>query len=80
MPDIDKPKMSDSPEMQFFSVNEAALVLGVSRKAIQDWIETGVLPAFQLGTDEQLVRIRRQDLERFFREHGDLVENARRRR
>ena len=80
MPDIDKPKTFDSSESQFFSVNEAALVLGVSRRAIQDWIGSGVLSAFQLGTDEQLVRIRRQDLERFFREHGDLVEDARRRR
>ena len=64
-------------QSQFFSVNEAALVLDVSRKSILAWIAADLLPAYHLGQNEQVVRIRHYDLEHFIQEHSDLVADAR---
>ena len=77
MPQFNSNSSNAHLQAQFFSVNEAVIVLGVSRKSVQTWIDSGLLPAYRLGLNEQVVRIRCYDLEQFIKEHSDLVANAR---
>lgn len=77
MPQLNKPIGPGPPEAQFFSINEAALVLGVRRKFIKTWVAEGLLPALQVGFGDQIVRICRQDLDVFIQEHDDLLTAAR---
>ncbi|MBC8508613.1 MAG: helix-turn-helix domain-containing protein [Chloroflexi bacterium] len=51
--------------LQFFSVDEVAVILKVSKKMVQQWIQEGHLPAFRVGPQSRLLRIRYQDLEDF---------------
>lgn len=55
--------------MQFFSTAEVALILGVSRKVVLDWIRDGHLPAFRLGPTHRVIRIRKEDLDSFIAGH-----------
>jgi excisionase family DNA binding protein len=47
---------------QFYSISQAAALLGVSRVSIWRWIRSGRLPVMRLG--HRTARIRRDDLER----------------
>jgi len=58
--------------LQFFSVDEVAIILNVSKKMVQQWIHEGYLPAFKVGSQSRLLRIRYQDLENFVDEHTQL--------
>jgi excisionase family DNA binding protein len=49
-------------ERGYYTVSQAATLLGVSRVSIWRWISTGRIPASRLG--HRTVRIQRQDLER----------------
>jgi excisionase family DNA binding protein len=51
--------------LALFTVAEAAVILGVSRKLISQWIRDGALPAIRLGPGQRLLRIRQSDLEEF---------------
>jgi len=51
--------------LDFFTVAEAASILGVSRRLISNWIHQGALSAIRLGPGRRLLRIRRVDLEDF---------------
>jgi len=51
------PAAQDEP---FYSVAEAALVLGVSPSTVWRWIDAGKLPAYRVGPKN--IRIRRGDL------------------
>jgi excisionase family DNA binding protein len=57
------------PGLQFFSIAEVSIILGVSTKTTNNWINDGLLPAFRLGPKNRLIRIRRQDLEKFVDTH-----------
>ena len=57
--------MDKLSSLQFFSVAEVALIMGVSNKVIHQWIQNGHLPAFRVGSHSRVMRIRRQDLENF---------------
>lgn len=54
--------------VDLFTVGETAVVLGVTRKQVYEWIERGVLPSIRLGLGRQKIRIRCEDLERFVEE------------
>jgi excisionase family DNA binding protein len=54
---------------RMLSVAEVAQIIGVSRKLIQQWIESGLLPAFQLGPQTRVIRVREGDLETFIQRH-----------
>jgi excisionase family DNA binding protein len=77
MPEAENSRLPVLPQVQFFSVNEASLVLGVVVEQIYYWIHNDLLKAFQLGSQGELFRIRRIDLEAFIQQHGHLVEAAR---
>ena len=49
----------------FYTVTEAAAILGVSEKLVFTWIKDQILPAIRLGPGQRLIRIRRVDLEAF---------------
>jgi excisionase family DNA binding protein len=50
-------------ERRYYSISQAAALLGVSRVSIWRWIRAGRLPAARLG--DRTTRIARDDLERF---------------
>ncbi len=52
--------MANVTEREYYTVAEAAEVLGVSRTTIWRWIESGRLPAYRIG--RKTIRIRRADL------------------
>jgi excisionase family DNA binding protein len=56
-------------DLQFFSMAEAAIILGVSTRTVNDWIKEGILPVFRLGPKNRVIRIRRQDLDEFIEIH-----------
>jgi excisionase family DNA binding protein len=58
-----KPLRPDA--LDFYTVAETALILGVSQKLVFTWIKDGVLPAIRLGPGQRLIRVRRVDLETF---------------
>src|SRR5579864_6960006 len=55
-------------ERSYYSITEAAQVIGVSRVSIWRWIRDGRLPVLRLG--ERTTRIRRQDVDRLLSAHG----------
>jgi len=54
--------MTDNTEKLWFSVDEAAALLGVSLRELHRMIDSGRLRAYKIG---RVVRIRRQDIEGF---------------
>lgn len=54
---------------RLLSVAEVAQILSVSRKLIQSWIDAGLLPAFRVGPQTRVIRIREGDLEAFIQRH-----------
>src|SRR5581483_2172381 len=55
-------------ESSFYSVSQAAAVLGVSRVTLSRWIRAGFLPVARLG--HRTVRISHADLDQFVGAHG----------
>lgn len=53
------------PALQLFTITETAIILGVSRRLVSNWIQEGVLPAIRLGPGQRLVRVTIGDLEAF---------------
>ncbi len=54
---------------RLLSVAEVSEIISVSPKLIRDWISAGLLPAFRLGPNTRLMRVRSQDLEAFIEQH-----------
>lgn len=59
------PRPSTPSTLDFYTVAETAVILGVSQRLVLSWIRAGVLPATRLGPGRRLIRIRRVDLEEF---------------
>ena len=53
------------PALQLFTITETAVILGVSRRLVSNWIQEGALPAIRLGPGQRLVRVNIGDLEAF---------------
>lgn len=53
------------PALQLFTITETAIILGVSRRLVSNWIQEGALPAIRLGPGQRLVRVNVGDLEAF---------------
>jgi len=51
--------------VQFYSVEEVAEMLGVSKRLIYEWVNNDILPSKRLGPSGRLIRIRHQDLMQF---------------
>ena len=51
--------------MQFYTIAEVAIILETKVDLIHEWIREGVLPAVQFGNEQNMLRIRAQDLENF---------------
>ncbi len=51
--------------LQLFTITETAVILGVSRRLVSNWIQEGALPAIRLGPGQRLVRVTIGDLEAF---------------
>jgi PAS domain S-box-containing protein/excisionase family DNA binding protein len=62
------PQFSGAFERGYYSVSEAAAVLGVSRMSVWRWIRAGRLPAARIGP--RTTRIARPDLEAWLAQHG----------
>ena len=54
--------MIQTDQRAFYSVAQAAQVLGVSRTTVWRWIEADKLPAYRVGPKN--IRIRKEDLDR----------------
>jgi excisionase family DNA binding protein len=54
---------------QFYSLAEVALILGVNKRMVMDWVRQGRLPIFRLGPTHRIIRIRKSDLEQFIEAH-----------
>jgi excisionase family DNA binding protein len=68
---------SDLPStLQFFSTAEVATILRVSRKLVNHWVHDGQLPAFRMGTEGRIIRIRLDDLEAFIAQNTALRHSA----
>ena len=69
-----KSKSEGMSLVNFFTIAEAALIFGVRKKQIYDWIQAGRLRVFQLGRGEHATRIRRQDLDKLIKalRNGEL--------
>jgi len=50
---------------RMLSTAEVAVILNVSRRIVLDWIATGDLPAFRIGPQTRVIRVRESDLETF---------------
>lgn len=55
--------------IRMLSVAEVSEIISVSPKLVRDWISAGLLPAFRLGPNTRLMRVRSQDLEAFIEQH-----------
>ncbi len=55
--------------IRMLSVAEVSEIIRVSPKLVRDWISAGLLPAFRLGPNTRLMRVRSQDLETFIEQH-----------
>ncbi|MGI9148564.1 MAG: ATP-binding protein [Chloroflexota bacterium] len=55
-------EMADSASRSYFSISQAAELLGVSRVTVWRWVRAGHLPVVRLG--HRTSRIKREDLER----------------
>lgn len=68
-PALPPPPATLPANLQFFSPAEIAIILGVSRKVVAQWIKEGLLPIFRPGAENSITRIRRQDFEHFIEQH-----------
>src|SRR5437773_6699342 len=59
---------SGPAERDYYSITQAAALLGVSRVSIWRWIRAGRLPVWRLG--HRTSRIKREDLERLLARTG----------
>jgi PAS domain S-box-containing protein/excisionase family DNA binding protein len=59
----------------YYSISQAAALLGVSRVSVWRWIQAGRLPVWRLG--HRTTRIKRVDLERFLGQSGAASARAR---
>lgn len=60
--------MQKKPEFvqpKLFTTAEAAAILNVSLKTLNNWLKEGKIPYTKLGDGGRLVRIRARDLENF---------------
>jgi excisionase family DNA binding protein len=64
-------RMNGAGERRYYSIAQAAALLGVSRVSIWRWIRAGRLPAARLG--HRTTRIKREDVERLLAAAGDGV-------
>jgi len=53
------------PELRLYTRDQAATILNVSLRKLQDWVRDGSLPHIRLGNGDRLVRIRASDLYSF---------------
>ena len=66
MPKPDLKSLMPLPSaLQMFTIAETAVILGVSRRLVSNWIQEGALPAIRLGPGQRLVRVTVGDLEAF---------------
>ena len=61
---------------QFFSVDEAAIILNVSKKMVYRWIKEGKLPAFRVDGSPRSTRISRAALEAFIQQYTTTLQQA----
>ncbi len=61
---------------QFFSVDEAAIILNVSKKMVYRWIKEGKLPAFRVDGSPRSTRISRTALEHFIQQYTTTIQEA----
>ncbi len=55
--------------MQFYTIAEVAIILATKVGSVHKWIQEGLLPAVQFGSEQHMLRIRAQDLENFIDMH-----------
>ena len=55
--------------MQFYTIAEVAIILETKVGYIYEWIQDGLLPAVQFGSEQYMLRIRAQDLENYVDMH-----------
>src|SRR5215210_4127619 len=68
-PDSDaQPPLQAVEERSYYSISQAAALLGVSRMTIWRWVRAGRLPVARLG--HRTSRIRREDLDALLAERG----------
>src|SRR5436305_1869727 len=65
--------LETKPERAYYSVSEAATLLGVSRVSIWRWVRAGRIPIVRLG--HRTTRIKRDDLERLRIERDSAARN-----
>ncbi len=56
-------------ELRLFTVAEAAAILNVSLRTLQNWVHDGQLPYTRLGEGGRLIRIRAKDLQQFINDN-----------
>ena len=61
---------------QFFSVDEAAIILNVSKKMVYRWIKEGKLPAFRVDGSPRSTRISRAALEKFIQQYTTSFQHS----
>ncbi len=54
---------------RLLSTAEVATILNVSRRSVLEWIGSGDLPAFRIGPQTRVIRVRESDLEAFIQRH-----------
>ncbi len=60
-----KKKHTQPNSMKLFTTAEAAAILNISLKTLNNWLKEGKLPYIKLGDGGRLTRIRERDLEAF---------------
>ena len=55
--------------MQFYTIAEVAIILETKVGLVHEWVQEGMLPAVQFGSEQHMLRIRAQDLENFIDLH-----------
>jgi excisionase family DNA binding protein len=55
--------------LQFYSLAEVGLILGVNKRLVLERIHAGHLPVFRLGPGHRVMRVRKADLEKFIDDH-----------
>ncbi|MCX6064846.1 MAG: diguanylate cyclase [Chloroflexi bacterium] len=48
--------------MQFYTIAEVAIILETKIEVVHKWIQEGLLPAVQFGSEKHMLRIRAQDV------------------
>jgi excisionase family DNA binding protein len=65
-----RPRVSGPERICLLRPTDVARQLGVHRNTVYRWIESGHLPAFQLGGAKYAVRIDERELERWLHEQS----------